>query len=108
MILNGVSFLNLQWVMYNPQKDEWHSPELDYMIERFVIHDLIAKDYTLKSLFDDYALTEYIIQWVDLPKSMDQDDILSTIDSHVCVMRKVGGKCYLLDVTEDGPIPLEE
>ena len=52
MILNGVSFLNLQWIMYNPQKDEWHSPELDYVIERLVIHDLlIAKDYTLESLF---------------------------------------------------------
>jgi hypothetical protein len=108
MILNGVSFLNLQWIMYNPQKDEWHSPELDYVIERLVIHDFIAKDYTLESFFDDFALTEYIIQWVDLPESMDPDDILSNIDSHVCVMRKVDGKWYLLDVTEDKPICLEE
>ena len=108
MFINGVSFLNLQWIMYNPLKDEWHSPHLDYLIERLVIQDFLKKDYSLESFFDDYPLDEYIIQWVDLPEAIDPDDIMSTVDSHVCVMRKVNGKWFLLDVTENGPICLEE
>ena len=47
MYLKGVSFLNLQWIMYNPKKDEWHSPALAGVIERLVIREILDKEVIL-------------------------------------------------------------
>ena len=106
--IRGVSFLNLQWIVYNKLTDEWHSPRLQRTIERTIIQEIVDKVFTLSSLFEEFRGTRYLVQSVDLVESMDPESVLSGADSHVVVITKVEGKWWLLDVCEKKPICMDD
>jgi hypothetical protein len=71
MAINGVSFMNLQWILYDKNTDLWYSPRLKRQIERIVLDDVAEGEYSLGSLFDEFGGTRFLVQVVDLAESMD-------------------------------------
>jgi len=102
--IEGVSLLNLQWIVYNPNTNMWHSPKLHRVIERIVMHDLLEKAYTLGSLFDLFEGDRFLVQTVDVMEELDSQNPLSHRDSHVVVITKVDNEWYLLCVTLEKPL----
>ena len=59
--IRGVSFLNLQWVIYEKATDMWYSPKLHAQIEKEDIDEFIENKDDIGILFDEYDGTRFIV-----------------------------------------------
>lgn len=101
----GVSLQNLRWIIYDLTDDMWFSLRLQGTIDRHTITLYVTElKLTIHDLFDEVVDSTAFLQWVDFPRTFNKQNILSTIDCHAAVVRKVNEKWYLLDAAEDEAI----
>jgi hypothetical protein len=63
-------------------------------------------DFSLEDILDSYKLDRLILHSVDLPESLDPENPLSNLDSHVTVVKKINGDWYLFDLARKEPLKL--
>jgi hypothetical protein len=61
LALKGVSFLNLEYILYEKNWGYWYSPELVAQLEVSDIDDILEYELDLGDIFDDYDGERFII-----------------------------------------------
>ena len=64
--------------------------------------------WPVEELFMKFVTDRCLIQFIDLPQSVDRDDIMSERESHCAVIKNIKGEYWLFDHTNTAPYNLSK